>query len=148
MSTDSASSPETLADAERARAFFDLPAAEGIPASTRLRRRVLEGRAQGLLSPGLRLPPVRTLAQWLDLAPNTVAKAYRELEAVGAAEGRGRAGTFLRGEQAEEHRAMEAARRYLKTLEELGYGPQEAVALVERVCEELSENPVKHSETR
>ena len=50
---------------------------------------------RGVLLPGDRLPPVRVLADELDLAPNTVARAYRSLEDDGWIEGRGRAGTFV-----------------------------------------------------
>ena len=47
------------------------------------------------LLPGDRLPPVRVLATELDLAPNTVAAAYRRLGERGIAIGRGRMGTFI-----------------------------------------------------
>ncbi len=47
------------------------------------------------LLPGDRLPPVRVLATELDLAPNTVAAAYRRLGERGIAVGRGRMGTFI-----------------------------------------------------
>ncbi|MEA2010842.1 MAG: GntR family transcriptional regulator, partial [Actinomycetota bacterium] len=47
------------------------------------------------LLPGDRLPPVRVLATELDLAPNTVAAAYRRLGERGIAIGRGRMGTFV-----------------------------------------------------
>jgi len=47
------------------------------------------------LLPGDRLPPVRVLATELDLAPNTVAAAYRRLGQRGIAIGRGRMGTFI-----------------------------------------------------
>lgn len=57
----------------------------------RLERRI----ASGHLSPGDRLLPVRTLADELDLAPNTVAAAYRTLRLRGLTIGRGRAGTFV-----------------------------------------------------
>jgi DNA-binding transcriptional regulator YhcF (GntR family) len=50
---------------------------------------------RGTFAPGDRLPPVRVAAIELDLAPNTVARAYRELEAEGWLAGRGRAGTFV-----------------------------------------------------
>src|SRR6476659_7132698 len=50
---------------------------------------------RGSLLPGDRLPTVRTLAEQLDLAPNTVARAYRALEDDGWIVGRGRAGTFV-----------------------------------------------------
>jgi len=51
--------------------------------------------ARGELAPGDRLPPVRVLAAELDLAPNTVAAAYRRLGERGVAIGRGRLGTFV-----------------------------------------------------
>ena len=47
------------------------------------------------LQPGDRLPPVRTLAAELRLAPNTVAAAYRRLAERGVTIGRGRMGTFI-----------------------------------------------------
>ena len=47
------------------------------------------------LLPGDRLPPVRVVAAELDLAPNTVAAAYRRLGERGITIGRGRMGTFV-----------------------------------------------------
>jgi GntR family transcriptional regulator len=41
------------------------------------------------------LPPIRTLAQQLLVNPNTVARAYRELEAAGVVEKRRTAGTYV-----------------------------------------------------
>lgn len=49
----------------------------------------------GLLRPGDRLPRVREVAQTLAINPNTVHKAYRELELEGLAEGRPGVGTFV-----------------------------------------------------
>jgi len=49
----------------------------------------------GSLTPGDRLPPVRVLAVELELAPNTVAAAYRRLGERGVVIGRGRSGTFV-----------------------------------------------------
>lgn len=56
-----------------------------------LERRIVAGD----LTPGERLRPVRVLAEELDLAPNTVAAAYRTLRERGLTLGRGRAGTFV-----------------------------------------------------
>jgi DNA-binding transcriptional MocR family regulator len=47
------------------------------------------------LPPGTRLPPVRRLAGDLGLAPNTIARAYRELERDGYIETGGRHGTYV-----------------------------------------------------
>jgi len=51
----------------------------------------------GLARPGDQLPKVREVAQALAINPNTVLKAYRELELEGLAEGRPGVGTFLVG---------------------------------------------------
>ena len=49
----------------------------------------------GLLAPGDQLPKVRDVAQSLAINPNTVLKAYRELEIEGLVEGRPGVGTFV-----------------------------------------------------
>ncbi|MEM7276039.1 MAG: GntR family transcriptional regulator, partial [Actinomycetota bacterium] len=49
----------------------------------------------GTLAAGDRLPPVRAAAADLDLAPNTVAAAYRQLSERGLVTGEGRRGTFV-----------------------------------------------------
>jgi DNA-binding transcriptional regulator YhcF (GntR family) len=69
--------------------------ASGAPPYEQLRRQVVEQVAAGMLRPGARLPPVRRLAEDLGLAAGTVARAYRELEAAGVVETRGRAGTVV-----------------------------------------------------
>ena len=61
-------------------------------------RQVVEGIGDGRLPGGTRLPSVRSLAESLGLAVNTVAKAYRQLEAEGHVETRGRNGTVVLGD--------------------------------------------------
>lgn len=51
--------------------------------------------SSGRLSAGEQLPPVRRLAQQLVINPNTVARAYRELEAAGVVESRRGSGVFV-----------------------------------------------------
>jgi len=51
--------------------------------------------AAGRLEAGEELPPIRTLAEQLLINPNTVARAYRELEAAGIVEKRRTAGTYV-----------------------------------------------------
>jgi GntR family transcriptional regulator len=51
--------------------------------------------ASGRLSPGEELPPIRVLAEQLLVNPNTVARAYRELELAGIVEKRRTAGTYV-----------------------------------------------------
>ena len=85
----------------------------------------------GTLAPGFRLPPVRTLATSLGLAANTVARAYKELEALGIVETRGRAGTFVRGSGVERS-AREAAAAYVATVRALGLDDDAALDAVRR----------------
>jgi DNA-binding transcriptional regulator YhcF (GntR family) len=87
--------------------------------------------AAGHLEPGFRLPPVRVLAAELDLAANTVARAYKELEALGVVETRGRAGTFVAGSGVERS-LREAASSYAAVVRTLGVGDAEALDAVRR----------------
>ena len=66
----------------------------GVPPFEQVREGIRAQVESGELEPGFRLPPVRSLADALGLAVNTVARAYKELEAQGVVETRGRAGTF------------------------------------------------------
>ncbi len=92
--------------------------------------------ATGELGPGERLPTVRGLAEQFGLAPNTVARAYRELEADGVVETRGRHGTRVaaRGDAARQA-AIAAARAYAERVAELGLDRDEALDLVTRALD-------------
>lgn len=84
---------------------------------------------RGRLLPGDRLPSVRDLAAELDLAPNTVAKAYRALERSGTLVGRGRHGTFVadRSPAGDAEAGLEeAADTFAHRARELGVGTQRA----------------------
>lgn len=86
--------------------------------------------AAGTLPAGTRLPPTRALATQLDIAVNTVAKAYRELEVQGYIEGRGRRGTFVRDQSgvAGEREVL----RFVTTMHSLGMSLQDTLELVRR----------------
>ncbi|TQK28455.1 DNA-binding transcriptional regulator YhcF (GntR family) [Arthrobacter sp. SLBN-53] len=75
--------------------WIHLEADAGAPLFDQLRTQIIAGVRDGRLAPGTRLPTVRDLAGQLGLAVNTVARAYRELEAAGVLETRGRFGTFV-----------------------------------------------------
>lgn len=111
---------------------LDPTAAE--PPYDQVRRQLAASIADGRLPVGTRLPTVRSLAAELGLAPNTVARAYRELHTAGLLETRGRAGTFVAATGSERHRrAAAAAHAYAATLHELGFSPTEALQLVHGV---------------
>ncbi|WP_182345648.1 GntR family transcriptional regulator [Tomitella gaofuii] len=78
-------------------------------------------RDGGLIA-GQKLPAVRELAQTLGIAANTAARSYRELEAAGVVETRGRRGTFIVGAGDVTRRSAElAAVEFVRTVRELGF---------------------------
>lgn len=109
---------------------FSLDAASPTPPYEQVRAQVIASIDDGSLVAGTRLPPVRTLAAELNLAANTVARAYKELEEAGYVETRGRAGTIVRGGDAASSRAAQAAKTYVDTVRSLGVSSADAVALV------------------
>jgi len=66
-----------------------------VPPFEQIRAQIAQQAAAGLLPPGTRLPSIRQLSRDLSLAPGTVARAYRELEATGIISARGRHGSFI-----------------------------------------------------
>lgn len=99
-----------------------------VPPFEQVRAQLAAGIADGSLVVGTRLPTVRRLADDLGLAVNTVARAYRELEAAGLVETRGRAGTVVSaaGDRAKE-RLVKAARAYAQVARETGVDVDGAV---------------------
>lgn len=63
------------------------------PIGEQIVRRIQEQVATSALSPGQQLPPIRRLADRLDIAPGTVARAYAELERLGVVVTDGARGT-------------------------------------------------------
>jgi len=108
----------------------------GQPASAQAREALRALIDRGELLPGERLPTVRALANDTSLAPNTVARAYRELREAGYLEGRGRAGTFVVDEPPPvagdaEAALTDAADRYLVRAKQLGFDAKAATHVVE-----------------
>ena len=101
------------------------------PPYEQLRAQVIEGVRTGALAPGDKLPTVRRLAEDLGLAPNTVARAYRELETDEVIETRGRLGSFIAATGDATHRqAQLAAVAYAERVRSLGLPTEEALAIV------------------
>lgn len=102
------------------------------PPYEQIREQVRAQVASGKLAAGTRLPTVRRLAGDLGLAANTVARAYRELEALGVIETRGRAGSFVSGDDAG-RAAGEAAREFAERARALGLTLDDARSALSRV---------------
>ncbi len=72
-----------------------ISANDGIPIYLQIVNQVKYLVASGRLTAGEELPPIRILAEQLLINPNTVARAYRELETAGLVEKRRTAGTYV-----------------------------------------------------
>ena len=72
-----------------------LDAGDGVPIYLQIVHQVKYLVASGRLAPGEELPPIRALAERLVINPNTVARAYRELEHAGVVSKRSTTGTFV-----------------------------------------------------
>ena len=103
----------------------------GDPPYEQIRTQIAQQVASGALPPGARLPTVRALAETLGIAPNTVARAYRELEHAGVVSTRGRNGTVVNGDGSD-RAAKEAAVSYAEAMRALGVRQDEALELVRR----------------
>ena len=68
---------------------------DGVPIYLQIVNQVKYLVASGRLAPGEELPPIRGLAERLEVNPNTVARAYRELEVAGLVTKRRTAGTYV-----------------------------------------------------
>ena len=76
---------------------FRLDASSGMPTYLQLVQQVEHALRLGYLKPGDQLPKVRDVVASLAINPNTVLKAYRNLEMKGLAAGRPGQGTFIEG---------------------------------------------------
>lgn len=108
------------------------------PPYEQVRRQIAARVSSGELAAGQKLPTVRQLATDLGLANNTVARAYRELEAGGVIATHGRKGTFVRSSlldvddtTARSDDAQDAAAEYAALARRLGLSLAEATRLLE-----------------
>lgn len=75
--------------------WFHVDAGSGVPIYMQILNQVRRATASGLLKPGDQMPSVRELAMGLTVNPNTIAKAYQELERDGVIKTVRGIGTFV-----------------------------------------------------
>jgi GntR family transcriptional regulator len=75
--------------------WIDVDVDSGVPIYVQIADQVRRAIEAGSLRSGERLPTVRRLARELSVAPNTIVKAYSELQRVGLIEGRPGVGTVV-----------------------------------------------------
>lgn len=115
---------------------FHLDGHSKVATYMQLVQQVKQSLRTGLLEPGDQLPKVREVTEALAINPNTVLKAYRQLEIEGLVEGRPGVGTFVRRSLAGPALASHAALRsrldeWLSDAQGAGLEHEEIVALVE-----------------
>jgi len=110
---------------------FRLNPSSGVPIYLQLMEQIKHGIETGALQPGDQLPGIRKLAETVVMNPNTVAKAFRELEHEGYIEVRHGAGAFISNRVNAEavHGRMDLARppmeKAVKRAVELGLTDEE-----------------------
>jgi DNA-binding transcriptional regulator YhcF (GntR family) len=116
--------------------MISIDTSSATPPFEQLRVQLMNQIRSGELAGGARLPTVRKLAEDLGLAPNTVARTYRELEADGFIETRGRNGSFItpQGDPAHQQ-AQEAARTFADRIRKLGIPAAEGIAYARAALE-------------
>ncbi len=107
--------------------------ASPVPPLEQVRAQLADSIRSVELAAGDRLPTVRGLADDLGLAVNTIARTYKELEAEGLVETRGRNGTVVSWSPDVDTRALEqAAATFAAQARSLGMPPQDARRLIDR----------------
>jgi GntR family transcriptional regulator len=114
---------------------FRLDGSSGVPPYLQLVHQVRQSLLLGYLREGDRLPTVKEVASDLAINPNTVVKAYRQLEFEGLAGGRPGQGTFITETlTAPSPDTSEALRvsleRWLRDAEDAGLGEDAITALI------------------
>jgi len=126
---------------------FRLDPRSGVSTYLQLVHQVRHALRLGMLQPGDQLPTVKEVVGTLAINPNTVLKAYRELEHDGLAEGRPGVGTFitnsLGGPPPETHAALRRSlERWLRSAFAAGLDAEAARALFETSMRNAQEEGV------
>src|SRR6266481_2564214 len=132
--------------------YIHLSPNDGVPIYLQIVNQVKYLVGSGRLQPGDELPPIRVLAEQLLINPNTVARAYRDLEAAGVVTKRSTAGTYV-----SDAGSPLARRERLKILtqrtdallaeaRQMGVGADEVVQLIRQRNSAMQPRPTKSEE--
>ena len=124
--------------------FENFRSVEGVPIYLQMIRHVKQGLAAGVVENGDELPSRRILSAMLAVNPNTVQKAYRQLEEEGLIQSRPGAGSHITASTEQ----IDGIRRELfhtevqeavAAMKRMGLGKEEAVELLRRLYDEEGE---------
>jgi GntR family transcriptional regulator len=126
---------------------FRLDGSSGVPPYLQLVHQVRQALLLGYLQEGDRLPTVKDVAADLVINPNTVVKAYRQLEHEGIAGGRPGQGTFITATSApvapEAQQGLRAAlEAWLRAAAEAGMNDDAVTALIAAVRHDMRKERV------
>ena len=126
---------------------FRLESRSGIAPYLQVVQQVKHALRLGMLDPGDQLPTVKEVVGSLAINPNTVLKAYRELEREGLVEGRPGVGTFvlkrLDGPPPHAHAALRRTLlRWLRSAFDAGLDPDSVEALFDSTFREAAEEEI------
>ena len=113
---------------------FQLDAGSGVATYLQLVQQVHQALQLGLLKPGDQLPTAQQVVAKLAINPNTVLKAYRDLEREGLVRARPGAGTFVvrtlpRTDPAAQARFLASMTDWLRAARSAGLGPDDIEAI-------------------
>jgi GntR family transcriptional regulator len=113
---------------------FQLDTASGVATYLQLVQQVRQALRLGVLKPGDRLPTAQQVVAKLAINPNTVLKAYRDLEREGLVRPRPGQGTFVVGtlphsDPAAQERFLTSMTAWLQKARAAGLGPDDIEAI-------------------
>ena len=126
---------------------FRLEMQSGVPVYRQIIDQVLGGIAAGTLSAGDQLPTVRQVAVDLSINPNTVVRAYRELEIRGVLETQQGTGTFI-SRQKVKHDEVERQRGLTLLVNEFVSRAGAAGFTIEELLEQLNDRSAESGRKR
>jgi len=126
---------------------FRLEMQSGVPVYRQIIDQVLGGIAAGTLSAGDQLPTVRQVAVDLSINPNTVVRAYRELEIRGVLETQQGTGTFI-SRQKVKHDEVERQRGLTLLVNEFVSRAGAAGYTIEELLEQLNDRSAESGRKR
>jgi GntR family transcriptional regulator len=138
---------ENEAKAEHSPISFRLSTSSGVPSYVQLVLQVEQALRLGYLNVGDRLPRIKEVVESVAINPNTVLKAYRELETKGIAAGRPGVGTFIvaapptLGAELFDRLRQEFVNGWLQSARKAGLIDADIVTLVQSTLESLDDSP-------
>jgi GntR family transcriptional regulator len=127
---------------------FRLDGSSGVPPYLQLVHQVRQSLLLGYLQEGDRLPTVKDVSADLAINPNTVVKAYRQLEHEGLAGGRPGQGTFITATSStalpEEQQILRASlEEWLRAAKEAGLDDEAVTALIAVARQDMKKEKVR-----